>query len=228
MSRPSFDTLATAALAACTATTFSNPAEVAKTRLQLQGELVKKGTYQPVYLGPTDVLRKAWRSEGIQGIQRGLTGALAYSALLQTCILALYEPFRGALNVLAGKTPSDRYLASTIGGGTCTGIVGAFLGNPLFLIKARMQAYSPAFPVGAQRYYKSAWDALRSIYISDGFTGLFRGSSAAMFRTSLGTSVQMPTYFFAKSRLVEYGILRAEAPLTVITSSAAAGGMVVG
>jgi hypothetical protein len=36
----------------------------------------------------------------------------------------------------------------------------ASLGNPLFLIKARMQAYSPALPVGAQHYYKNSFHAL--------------------------------------------------------------------
>jgi solute carrier family 25, member 34/35 len=103
----------------------------------------------------------------------------------------------------------------------------AFLGNPLFLVKARMQAYSPSFPVGTQRYYKSGFDALRSIYSTDGFGGLFRGAGAAMFRTSLGTSVQMPTYFFAKRKIAERGLLREDNPVTVVLSSAAAGAMVV-
>lgn len=103
----------------------------------------------------------------------------------------------------------------------------AFAGNPLFLVKARMQAFSPSLPVGTQRHYKSALDALRSIHSTDGFGGLFRGARAAMFRTSLGTSVQMPTYFFAKRQIVENGLLKENNPITVILSSAAAGAMVV-
>lgn len=49
-----------------------------------------------------------------------------------------------------------------------------------------------------------------------------------MIRTPFGTSVQMPTYFFAKGLIVDKGILGAENPFTVILSSAAAGAMVVG
>lgn len=51
-----------------------------------------------------------------------------------------------------------------------------------------------------------------------------------MFRTSMGTSVQMPTYFYAKGKIVEYGILGLDAqnPLTVVLSSAVAGATVVG
>lgn len=51
--------------------TFSNPAEVAKTRLQLQGELTKEGG-KKVYKHVLDVITKTWKNEGIRGIQRGL------------------------------------------------------------------------------------------------------------------------------------------------------------
>lgn len=102
----------------------------------------------------------------------------------------------------------------------------ALLGNPFFLVKARMQAYSPSLPVGTQRHYISALDALRSIAAADGLTGLFRGARTAMLRTPLGTSVQMPTFFFTKQKLVDKGIMRPDNPLTVILSSAAAGATV--
>lgn len=57
---------------------MSNPAEVAKTRLQLQGELMRSG-YRKVYLNPFDAIGKTFRAEGLRGIQRGLTAAYAYS-----------------------------------------------------------------------------------------------------------------------------------------------------
>jgi solute carrier family 25 protein 34/35 len=62
-------------------------------------------------------------------------------------------------------------------------LTSATLGSPLFLIKARMQAYSPVLPVGAQHYYKNSFDALRTIVRSDGVLGLWRGVSAAILRT---------------------------------------------
>lgn len=68
---------------------------------------------------------------------------------------------------------------------------------------------------------------MHSIYSAEGVKGLFRGVKAAMFRTSMGTSVQMPTYFYARGKLAEHGILDAQNPLTVILSSAAAGAAVV-
>lgn len=72
--------------------TVSNPAEVAKTRLQLQGELAKGGS-EKVYKNALDVFAKTWRNEGIRGMQRGLGPAvsltvfeLAYPDLFLVCL----------------------------------------------------------------------------------------------------------------------------------------------
>lgn len=56
--------------------TISNPAEVSKTRLQLQGELAKGGG-EKVYKNALDVIAKTWRNEGIRGVQRGLAPAVS-------------------------------------------------------------------------------------------------------------------------------------------------------
>ena len=56
--------------------TVSNPAEVAKTRMQLQGELAKRGAAK-VYNNALDVIAKTWRNEGIRGVQRGLGHAVS-------------------------------------------------------------------------------------------------------------------------------------------------------
>lgn len=57
---------------------MSNPAEVAKTRLQLQGELAKDGGVK-VYKNALDVFSKTIRNEGIRGMQRGLGPAVRVS-----------------------------------------------------------------------------------------------------------------------------------------------------
>jgi solute carrier family 25, member 34/35 len=55
--------------------TFSNPAEVAKTRMQLQGELAKSGA-ERIYKSAPDAIVKTFRNEGIRGLQRGLGPAV--------------------------------------------------------------------------------------------------------------------------------------------------------
>lgn len=54
-----------------------------KTRLQLQGELVKAdANVERVYKNVGDVFRKTWKNEGIRGLQRGLMPAYGYQILL--------------------------------------------------------------------------------------------------------------------------------------------------
>lgn len=65
--------------------TVSNPAEVAKTRLQLQGELAKGGGKR-VYKHTFDVWAKTWRNEGIRGLQRGLPPAVSNAFLREFCV----------------------------------------------------------------------------------------------------------------------------------------------
>ena len=82
----------------------------------------------------------------------------------------------------------------------------AILGNPLFLVKARMQAYSPFNPVGAQHHYTSALNGLVDIVRKEGVKGLARGVDAAMLRTAMGSSVQLPSYNLAKTTLSGWGV----------------------
>jgi solute carrier family 25 protein 34/35 len=103
----------------------------------------------------------------------------------------------------------------------------ASLGNPLFLIKARMQAYSPALPVGAQHYYKNSFNALSTIFRAEGLRGLVRGIDAAILRTSMGSSVQLPSYNLTKNFLVNRGILPANSTWTFLASSSVSGICVV-
>ncbi|KAF5313189.1 hypothetical protein D9619_002625 [Psilocybe cf. subviscida] len=212
-------------IAACIAVTVSNPAEVAKTRLQLQGELAKEGG-KKVYNNAFDVLAKTWKHEGIRGVQRGLPPAYAYQILLNGSRLGFYEPFRRTFNKFLGYDPNEQIPFTSVLAGATSGAVGASLGNPLFLIKARMQAYSPHLPVGAQHHYKNAFHALSTIFKAEGTRGLVRGIDAAILRTSMGSSVQLPSYNFTKTQLVKYDILPADSTWTFLLSSTISGACV--
>ncbi|KAF9479443.1 oxaloacetate carrier [Pholiota conissans] len=212
-------------IAACIAVTVSNPAEVAKTRLQLQGELTKGGG-KKVYKNAIDVLAKTWKHEGIRGVQRGLPPAYAYQILLNGSRLGFYEPFRRGINKFIGRPADEQITFTSVLAGASSGAVGASLGNPLFLIKARMQAYSPALPVGAQHNYKNAFDALSTIFRAEGARGLVRGIDAAILRTSMGSSVQLPSYNFTKGQLVKHDILPANSTWTFLVSSTVSGACV--
>lgn len=66
----SVNTFSIGALAACGAVTFTNPFEVVKTRMQLQGELQAGG--RVLYSNAPRAFMTIFKNEGFTGIQKGL------------------------------------------------------------------------------------------------------------------------------------------------------------
>ncbi|KXS20633.1 mitochondrial carrier [Gonapodya prolifera JEL478] len=193
------------ALAASGAVLVSNPAEVVKTRLQLQGEL---GSTR-AYTSTADAFTKILRQEGPLALQKGLGPALLYQIAMNGTRLGFYEPVK---RLVQPYIPSH-YWASVTAGFSC-GALGAFIASPLFLVKARMQAYNstasalgPAAAataaVGSQHDYvrHGVFYALRYVYRTEGVAGLWRGVDAGMARTAAGSAVQLSTYESLKSSL---------------------------
>ncbi|KAK0556437.1 Mitochondrial oxaloacetate carrier protein [Tilletia horrida] len=203
---------AVGALAAMTAVTCTNPMEVMKTRMQLQGELMETskrkaggGPAPPrLYNNALDCFAKTLRSEGIRGVQRGLSAAYIYQVLLNGSRLGFYEPFRVGFNSLAGKQPDEVWAAGALLAGASSGVVGAMFGNAFFLVKARQQAYSPHHVIGkASHNYSGLFNGLTSIVKTEGLLGLARGMDASMLRTAMGSTVQLPAYNWMKTYLIK-------------------------
>lgn len=142
--------------------------------------------------------------------------------ILNGCRLGFYEPLRKGVTAAIFKDANVQSLGINIFSGAASGMLGAAAGSPFFLVKTRLQSYSPFLPVGTQHGYKNAVDGLRQISGKEGVKGLYRGVGAAMVRTGFGSSVQLPTYFFAKRRLVRHLEMK-EGPALHLTSSAVSG-----
>ncbi|KAH8653593.1 mitochondrial carrier domain-containing protein [Xylariales sp. PMI_506] len=188
--------------------------------MQLQGELQSKGHQPHHYRGPFQAVGVIVRNEGLKGIYRGIGCAYIYQVLLNGCRLGFYEPLRGTLTSLAynGDRSQQNMIINMVSGAS-SGMIGAAAGSPFFLVKTRLQSYSPFLPVGTQHNYRNAVDGLRQIYGAEGVKGLYRGVGAAMIRTSFGSSVQLPTYFFAKRRLQRHLGMEEGAPLHLASSA---------
>ncbi|KAK5939011.1 Mitochondrial oxaloacetate carrier protein [Knufia obscura] len=209
-------------IAACGAVTASHPFETIKIRLQLQGELQAKDVAVKKYKGVLHGVSTVVKNEGVRGIYRGLGCAYTYQILLNGCRLGFYEPLRASTTQLLFKDSNVQSLGVNVFSGAASGILGAMAGSPFFLVKTRLQSYSPSLPVGTQHKYKNALDGVRQIYGSEGVKGLYRGMSAAMVRTGAGSSVQLPTYFFAKRRLIKHAGME-DGPVLHLLSSACSG-----
>ncbi|XP_050504760.1 solute carrier family 25 member 35-like [Diabrotica virgifera virgifera] len=192
-------------LAASGAAIFSNPFDVVKTRMQLQGELQARGKHQVFY---KNVFHAGWviaKNEGIRGLQKGLGTAILMHSVRNSTRLGIYQWLhkKEYLTNEHGKTIFHRSaLASAF-----SGAAGAFLGSPLFLVKTQLQAQAADnISVGTQHGHKGAFAAFRTIYHQDGISGLWRGGNAVVLRAVVGSSAQLTSFAITKDMLRDYEV----------------------
>lgn len=218
-----FGSFAAGGLAACIAVTFTNPIELVKIRMQLQGEL--SAMNQRIYKNLIQGLSVVFKNEGFKSLQKGLNAAYIYQIALNGSRLGFYEPIR----TLTNKTffpNEDPHQKQSVGvnvfSGATSGIIGAVIGSPLFLVKTRLQSYSGIVKIGEQTHYSGVWNGLKTIFQKEGVRGLYRGIDAAILRTGAGSSVQLPIYNTAKGFLVKNDIM-VDGPALHLTASTISG-----
>lgn len=197
-------------LASMGAAVFSNPFEVMKTRLQLQGELMKKGAYTAEYTGLLQGMAKVARQEGILALQSGLVAALWHQAAQNGTRLGIYPYIQTACQKIVHGENFDKAPHSfllNIAAGAISGIIAAVVSSPFYMVKTRLQAQSKSnlgaakTGVGKQHAYTGVWNALTTIYRTQGTKGLFHGVESAMQRTAVGSSTQLASYDWGKRKL---------------------------
>ncbi|XP_029331972.1 solute carrier family 25 member 34 isoform X2 [Mus caroli] len=146
MVSPAVD-LVLGASACCLACVFTNPLEVVKTRLQLQGELQAPGTYPRPYRGFVSSVAAVARADGLWGLQKGLAAGLLYQGLMNGVRFYCYS-----LACQAGLTQQP---GGTVIAGAAAGALGAFVGSPAYLVKTQLQAQTVAtMAVGHQHQHQ--------------------------------------------------------------------------
>lgn len=200
------------AMAGSSAAVFSNPFDCAKTRLQLQGELMKTGEYQKKLNGVVDTLIKTYKYEGIRGIQSGLLTAIYFQTVMNGLRLGIYESGKALRHEDNKKSHAYNMLT-----GLCAGFTGSFTASPLQLVKTRQQANS--FAAERHRYqYKSVLEALTKIFQLEGVKGLYHGAVPFAMRTGVGSAAQLATYDKIKHIAVDNFHLKDDGVLYVFSS----------
>ncbi|XP_055073332.1 solute carrier family 25 member 34 [Misgurnus anguillicaudatus] len=204
------------ALACCGACVFTNPLEVVKTRLQLQGELQTHGSYQRHYRGVAQALWLVGRTDGIRGLQKGLTAALLYQGLMNGVRLGFYSYVEASgLTAVPG--------GSLIAGATA-GALGAFFASPAYLVKTHLQAQTvKAIAVGHQHNHQGVSSAFVSIYQREGILGLWRGVNGAVPRVMVGSAAQLATFSSAKGWVTHAQWFSPHSWLTALTAAMISG-----
>ncbi|KAF8078970.1 mitochondrial carrier domain-containing protein [Lyophyllum atratum] len=152
---------------------FTNPLEIVKIRLQIQGEAAKVEGAVPK--GAVHIIRQL----GILGLYRGASACL----LRDIPFSAIYFPAYWHLKkdvFHEGYNGKQLSFLETLGAAGIAGMPAAYLTTPADVVKTRLQVEARQ----GQTHYKGLRDAFVKIYKEEGFRALFKGGPARVLRSS--------------------------------------------
>ncbi|RZC33592.1 Iso dh and/or Mito carr domain containing protein [Asbolus verrucosus] len=204
---------------------FTNPLEVMKTRMQLQGELRSRGHHAVHYKNVFHAGFVITKHDGILALQAGLVPGLWFQLVLNGYRFGLYQILddKGYMKDKNGKLVFHKSVL--IGG--FAGASGAFIASPFYLIKTHLQSQaSKEIAFGHQYHYKGTWSGLWNIFKEQGVKGLFRGGSSAVPRAFVGSTSQLTSFAYCKEFMKKYDIL-SNSPLLASFTASMVGGIAI-
>lgn len=121
------------AAAAVGAGFFTNPIDVVKIRLQLQGELEARGTYKRLYKNTFHAAYQIAKHEGIFALQSGIVPALGFQVVLNGTRLGSYNLAKRYELTLNANGETNVLRTALVAG--VSGCAGAVIGSPLYLVR---------------------------------------------------------------------------------------------
>lgn len=169
------------------------PMDVVKQRMQLAAN----GTYSSVM----ECARRVYANHGLRAFYAGYGATLVMNVPFTAVYFSGYETAKKMILDWRRKDEHEFSAASHCAAGALAGALAAASTNPLDVVKTRLQTQGE---VGARRY-RGLLDALRSIRVEEGLSGLMRGVRPRVLFHMPAAAVCWTTYEFCKHVMSKTG-----------------------
>lgn len=174
---------------------FTNPLEIVKIRLQMQGGAALK------QLAPGEIPKKRLtagniiRQLGLKGLYKGASACLLRDVPFSAIYFPTYANIKYHLFNFDPHDPNKKHSLSTwqlLVSGAMAGAPAAFFTTPADVIKTRLQMEAKKGDIK----YRGIVHAFGTILKEEGFTAFFKGSLARVFRSSPQFGFTLASYEF--------------------------------
>ncbi|KFM64393.1 Mitochondrial uncoupling protein 2, partial [Stegodyphus mimosarum] len=213
-----------AGTAACIADIITFPLDVAKVRLQIQGEgtvpvkscLVKAGLSSNK--GMFGMIVHIVKKEGPKSLYNGLCAGLQRQMCFASVRIGLYDSVKNHYSALASGYVSPGHVGIRILAGVTTGGMSVVFAQPTDVVKVRMQAQV----TGLAPRYVGTMSAYRTIAIEEGMKGLWKGTLPNITRNAIVNAAELVCYDMIKEFILARKLMTDNVPCH-FTSAFAAG-----
>ncbi len=151
-----------------------SPMELAKTRMQVQGQGESLSTYRHTthtYKGPVDCIHKIYKTEGIRGVCRGMWFTIVRETPSFGVYFATYEYICRLFQKKDQKVGTGILLMA----GGFAGMASWLCTYPVDVVKSRFQA-------DMRNEYKGFWDCCIKSYKAEGLAVFGKGLGSTLLR----------------------------------------------
>ncbi|TFY64934.1 hypothetical protein EVJ58_g2294 [Rhodofomes roseus] len=152
---------------------FTNPLEIVKIRLQMQGEAAKLEGAAPK--GAVHIIRQL----GLVGLYKGASACLLRDIPFSSIYFPAYAHLKKDV-FQEGYNGKQLSFLETLASAAIAGMPAAYFTTPADVVKTRLQVETRT----GQTHYKGMGDAFAKIYQEEGFKAFFKGGPARVIRSS--------------------------------------------
>ncbi|KAI5475205.1 mitochondrial carrier protein [Pseudohyphozyma bogoriensis] len=162
---------------------FTNPLEIIKIRLQMQGEVVKGAAVSPK--GAMHIIKQL----GLVGLYKGATACLSRDVPFSAIYFPAYAHLKKDV-FHEGRDGKKLGYGEALAAAAIAGMPAAYLTTPFDVIKTRLQTEARK----GDTHYKNVPDAFKKILAEEGPRALFKGGPARILRSSPQFGVTLVAY----------------------------------